>query len=199
MTGARAMERKAYLEALLGSLDRARDLLVAGLGANARYLPHLSVPVPYVALCDAMGSAIPLALGMALGLPDRHVVALEGDGSLLMNLGALGTVGAARPPNLTTLVFRNRRYESSGGQTLPRVAIDFAAVARATGFALAEDIPDTSAFGPAFARARGAGGPALLVLETAFDPREPIPPYSERPDEIRLNFTRALGRTARAG
>ena len=119
MTGARATERKAYLEALLGSLDRARDLLVAGLGANARYLPHLSVPVPHVALCDAMGCAIPLALGMALGLPDRHVVALEGDGSLLMNLGTLGTVGAARPPNLTTLVFRNRRYESSGGQTLP--------------------------------------------------------------------------------
>jgi thiamine pyrophosphate-dependent acetolactate synthase large subunit-like protein len=198
VAGARATARKAYLDALLARLDRARDLLVAGLGANARYLPHLSVPVPYVALCDAMGSAIPLALGMALGRPDRRVVVLEGDGSLLMNLGTLGTVGAARPANLTTLVFRNRRYESSGGQALPRVAIDFGAVARASGFALAEDIGDTSAFGPAFARARNAGGPALLVLETTFDPDEPIPPYSERPDEIRVNFTRALGQPAPA-
>jgi sulfopyruvate decarboxylase subunit beta len=198
MMGARAAKRQAYLEALLERLDRARDLLVAGLGANARYLPHLSVPVPYLALCDAMGSAIPLALGMALGLPERRVVVLEGDGSLLMNLATLGTVGAARPANLTTLVFRNRRYESSGGQTLPRVAIDFGAVARASGFALAEDVGDTAAFGPAFARARNAGAPALLVLETAFDPEEPIPPYSERPDEIRVNFTRALAQTAAA-
>jgi phosphonopyruvate decarboxylase len=139
-----------------------------------------------------MGSAIPLALGVALAREDRRVVVLEGDGSLLMNLGTLGTVGAARPSNLVVLVFRNGRYESSGGQALPPVAVDFAAVARATGFALAEDVRDASGFGPAFERARAVDGPALLVLETAFDPEEPIPPYSERPDQIRLNFARAL-------
>jgi thiamine pyrophosphate-dependent acetolactate synthase large subunit-like protein len=185
--------RTAYLDALLAALDPGRDLVVAGLGANARYLPHMNVRAPYFALCDAMGSAIPLALGMALARGDRRVVALEGDGSLLMNLGTLATVGAARPANLVTVLFRNRHYESSGGQQLPRVAVDLAAMARASGFALAEDVPDAERFPDALARARTVGGPALLVVATAFDPAEQIPPYSERPDEIRLRFARALG------
>ena len=184
--------RRAWLEALIPTLDPARDLLVAGLGANARYLPHLGVRAPHLALCDAMGAAIPLALGMALARPDRRVVVLEGDGSLLMNLGTLATVGAARPANLTAVVFENHRYESSGGQALPDVSVDFTAVARATGFAFAERLTDASALPTALARGQGSGGPALLVAVTAFDPNEPIPPYSERPDEIRLNFLRAL-------
>jgi thiamine pyrophosphate-dependent acetolactate synthase large subunit-like protein len=184
--------RTAYLDALVAAVEPGRDLIVAGLGANARYLPHMDVPVPYFALCDAMGSAIPLALGMALARPDRRVVALEGDGSLLMNLGTLATVGAAKPSNLIVILFRNRHYESSGGQELPPVDVDFAAMARASRFTRAEDVGDADAFPTAFSRARAADGPALLVVETAFDPVEPIPPYSERPDEIRLAFARAL-------
>ena len=88
--------RTAYLETLLGALDPTRDLLVAGLGANARYLPHLRPRVPYLALCDAMGAALPLGLGMALARPEQGIVALEGDGSLLMNLGTLVTIAASR-------------------------------------------------------------------------------------------------------
>lgn len=183
--------RKAWLAALVAALDPERDLLVAGLGANARYLPHLKVPVPHFALCDAMGAAIPLALGMALARPDRQVTALEGDGSLLMSLGTLATVAAARPPSLTVLVFDNRHYESSGGQRLPAVAVDFPAVARAAGLAIAERLGDVTELAGALGRTRGAG-PALYVLPTRYDPGEPIPPYSERPDEIRLNFRRAL-------
>jgi sulfopyruvate decarboxylase subunit beta len=183
--------RTAYLEVLVRSLEPGRDLLVAGLGANARYLPHMSVPVPYFALCDAMGAAIPLALGMALARPERRVIALEGDGSLLMNLGTLATVGAARTTNLLVLVFRNRHYESSGGQPLPRVDPDFGAIARASGFAMAEDVAREQHLSAALARGR-ARGPALFVLETAYDPFEAIPPYSERPEEIRSNFARAL-------
>ena len=186
--------RRAWLEALIAALDPARDLLVAGLGANARYLPHLGVRVPNLALCDAMGAAIPLALGMALVRPDRRVVVLEGDGSLLMNLGTLATVGAARPANLVAVVFEDHRYESSGGQALPDVRVDFAAVARAAGFAFADRLTDAASLPTALARGQGSGGPTLLVVATAFDPNEPIPPYSEHPDEIRLNFLRALAR-----
>lgn len=183
--------RRVYLEALLGALDPARDLLVAGLGATARYLPQLRPPVPYLALCDAMGAALPLGLGMALARPGRRVVALEGDGSLLMNLGTLATIAASRAPNFTAAVFENGAYESSGGQALPPVAVDFVALARGVGLPFAERVADARTFADAFARAR-QHGPALLALVTAFDPHEAIPPYSERPDEIRLNFARAL-------
>ena len=186
-----SVARRAWLDALVAALDPARDLLVAGLGANARYLPHLPVRVPHFALCDAMGAAIPLALGMALARPDRRVVALEGDGSLLMNLGTLVTVAAAGAPNLTALVFVNHHYESSGGQRLPAVPADFAAVARGAGLPTAEKIDAAGDLAAALARC-APGGPALLVLPTAYDPAEMVPPYSERPDEIRLSFRRAL-------
>ena len=125
-----SVSRKAWLDALAATLDDDA-LVVASLGANARYMPHLPMRAPHFALCDAMGAAIPLALGMALARADRQVIALEGDGSLLMNLGTLATIGASAPRNLTVLLFDNRHYESSGGQDLPRVEVDLVTMARA--------------------------------------------------------------------
>ena len=188
-----SVPRRAWLDALVATL--AEDaLLVAGLGGNARYLPHLPVRPPCFALCDSMGAPIPLALGMALARPSTRVVALEGDGSLLMTLGTLATVAAARPRNLTILLFENHHYESSGGQRLPDVQVDFSGAARAAGLVIAERIASADALAPALARARAAG-PAFYVLPTVFDPDEPIPPYSERPPEIRNTFARRLGLT----
>jgi thiamine pyrophosphate-dependent acetolactate synthase large subunit-like protein len=175
------------LEALVATLTE-RDVLVSCLGANARYLPHLPAPCPVFALCDSMGAAIPLALGIALERPDRHVVALEGDGSLLMSPNVLATAAAAAPGNLTMLLWINGRYESSGGQALPRVAVDWPALARAQGLRHVAAVDDPAGLREAVTRARGAGAPALIVVEIAFDPAEAIPPYSERPEEIRARF-----------
>jgi len=177
--------RRAYLEALLAALGE-EEILVSCLGGNARYLPELRPRCGTFALCDTMGGAIPLALGMALARPERRVTALEGDGSLLMNLGTLVTVAAAGAANLTILVFCNRRYESSGGQALPPVAVDFARIAGGTGLT-AEHVATVGELRDALARFR-SHGPSLLALETAFDPAEPIPPYRERPPEIRVQF-----------
>jgi thiamine pyrophosphate-dependent acetolactate synthase large subunit-like protein len=180
--------RKAYLEAII-TLLTPRDVLISCLGANARYLPHMPVPCPVFALCDSMGVAIPLALGVALTRPERRVVALEGDGSLLMSPNVLATVAAARPPNLTVLVWVNGHYESSGGQRLPATAVDWPGLARAAGLAHVFSVEDVEGLRAAYPRAAAAGGPALLALDVAFDPAESIPPYSERPDEIRVRFT----------
>jgi thiamine pyrophosphate-dependent acetolactate synthase large subunit-like protein len=179
--------RKPLLDALVSMLT-GPDVLVSCLGANARYLPHMTVPCPVFALCDSMGAAIPLALGVALQRPDRHVVALEGDGSLLMSPNVLATVAAAGPSNLTMLLWVNGRYESSGGQALPAARVDWAALARAAGIGHVTAVADVAGLCEAFPRARAAGTPAVIVVEIAFDPAEPIPPYSERPDEIRARF-----------
>ncbi len=179
--------RKPLLEALVAMLT-PDDVLVSSLGANSRYLPHLTVPSPVFALCDSMGAAIPLALGIALQRPDRHVVALEGDGSLLMCPNVLATVAAARPSNLTALLWVNGHYESSGGQALPAAPVNWPGLAKGFGIANVERVGDVPALRAAFPRARAAKVPTLLVVDVAFDPHEPIPPYSERPDEIRARF-----------
>jgi thiamine pyrophosphate-dependent acetolactate synthase large subunit-like protein len=179
--------RKPFLDALVALLT-PRDVLVSCLGANARWLPHMTVAAPVFALCDSMGAAIPLALGIALTRPDRHVVALEGDGSLLMSPNVLATVAAARPSNLTSILWVNGHYESSGGQALPGAPVDWSALARAAGIAHVATVEAPAAMAPALAAARRAAAPALLVVPIAFDPAEEIPPYSEKPEEIRARF-----------
>ncbi|HUF93698.1 MAG TPA: thiamine pyrophosphate-dependent enzyme [Candidatus Limnocylindria bacterium] len=180
--------RKPFLDALVRELTTA-DVLVSCLGANARWLPHMEVAAPVFALCDSMSAAVPLALGMALTRGDRHVVALEGDGSLLMSPNVLATAAAAAPPNLTIVLWVNGYYESSGGQALPAAPVDWPALARASGIRHVETVTEPAALGAALAAARRAPGPAVLVLPIAFDPAETIPPYSERPAEIRTRFT----------
>jgi sulfopyruvate decarboxylase subunit beta len=82
----------------------------------------------------AIGSVTPLALGIALALPHRRVIALDTDGSMLMNTGVMCTLGAERPPNLTVVVFDNEIYESIGGApTLTSMNTDLAKMAEGAG------------------------------------------------------------------
>ena len=66
-------------------------------------------------MLGSMGLALPIALGVAIAQPQRHVVALEGDGSLLMQLGCLATVAMRAPKNLTIVVWDNGIYQITGG------------------------------------------------------------------------------------
>jgi thiamine pyrophosphate-dependent acetolactate synthase large subunit-like protein len=66
--------------------------------------------------------------------------------------------------------------------------VDWVALARASGIGCVTAVDEPAALAPALAAARGAEGPAVLVLPIAFDPAEEIPPYSERPEEIRARF-----------
>jgi len=82
----------------------------------------------------SMGLTSSIALGIALARPDCPVVALDGDGSLLMNLGSLATIGACSPANLLVVVWDNEQYGTTGGQpTATSLGADLAAAARAMG------------------------------------------------------------------
>jgi phosphonopyruvate decarboxylase len=82
----------------------------------------------------AMGLASSHALGLALGRPDKRVIVLDGDGSLLMNIGTLVTIAEAAPKNLHHFVLENGTYEANGGHPIPgRGTVSFAGLARAAG------------------------------------------------------------------
>src|SRR5437762_10225248 len=74
-------------------------------------------------MLGSMGLAFPIALGVALAQPKRRVIALEGDGSLLMQLGCLSTIAALAPKNLSLLVMDNGVYQITGGQPTPAAAV----------------------------------------------------------------------------
>jgi len=86
-------------------------------------------PLNYFSI-GAMGLASSHGLGLALGLPRRRVIVLDGDGSLLMNLGSLVTIAAAAPKNLIHFVCQNGSYEANGGHPLPNPEVDFAGTGR---------------------------------------------------------------------
>ena len=85
-----------------------------------------------------MGGASSLGLGLALARPDRRVLVLDGDGSLLMQLGSLATVAGAAPRNLVHFLFKNGVYHTSGAQGIPGgLSVDFVMMARGAGYRMA--------------------------------------------------------------
>src|SRR5258708_4205100 len=84
----------------------------------------------------SMGLASSIGLGLALARPDVRVIVLDGDGSLLMNLGSLATIGLLRPANLVVVVMDNQEYATTGGQPTPTAhGADLEAAGRAMGIA----------------------------------------------------------------
>jgi phosphonopyruvate decarboxylase len=122
-------------------------------------------PLNYLAH-GAMGLASSHALGLALGRPDRRVIVLDGDGSLLMNLGSLVTIAEAAPPNLIHCVCQNGTYEANGGHPIPgRGRVDFAGFARAAGYRAVHAFDDLRNFEQQIGAVLGERGPVFVGLK----------------------------------
>ncbi|HLH97406.1 MAG TPA: thiamine pyrophosphate-dependent enzyme [Xanthobacteraceae bacterium] len=112
----------------------------------------------------AMGLASSHGLGFALGRPDKRVIVLDGDGSLLMNLGSLVTIAAAAPENLVHCVCHNGTYEANGMHPIANPNVDFAAHARAAGYAEAYDFTDLASFEQQIGHVLAQRGPVFATL-----------------------------------
>lgn len=112
------------------------DALVVVTMSTARLWPSVSTcPERDLPISNCMGKASSVALGAALARPDLRVLVLDGDGSLVMNLGTLVTIGHIQPKNLTHFVFNDAAYTTVGGAPVPGAErADFAAMARAAGY-----------------------------------------------------------------
>ena len=127
------MKRADCIKALYPELqDR---LVVTIMGASAQELYDLGHRENFFYLEHAMGLASSIGLGLATNLPDEKVVVLDGDGSVLMNLGGLATLARYRPPNLTHIIFDNGSLLSTGGFASHTTSgiTDLAAIARGAG------------------------------------------------------------------
>lgn len=127
------MKRADCIKALYPELqDR---LVVTIMGASAQELYDLGHRENFFYLEHAMGLASSIGLGLATNLPDEKVVVLDGDGSVLMNLGTLATLARYRPPNLTHIIFDNGSLLSTGGFASHTTSgiTDLAAIARGAG------------------------------------------------------------------
>jgi thiamine pyrophosphate-dependent acetolactate synthase large subunit-like protein len=143
-------------------------------------------------MLGSMGLAIPIALGVAIAQPNRHVVALEGDGSLLMQLGCLATVAERAPRNLTIVVWDNGLYQITGGQpTVSASTADLVAIARASGLSRSNWAADEEEFERLFATALSEGGPSLIAAR--IDDKPGVGTTDRDPVQIRARFMQGLG------
>jgi sulfopyruvate decarboxylase subunit beta len=135
-----------------------------------RLQPH---PLNYLAV-GAMGLASSHALGLALGRPDKRVIVLDGDGSLLMNLGSLVSMAEAQPKNLIHFVCENGTYEANGGHPIPAQGrVNFAGLAREAGYARVQEFAELGEFAARVASLLQENGPVFVTLKV--EPGEPSP------------------------
>jgi sulfopyruvate decarboxylase subunit beta len=184
------MERIRCLEAIYDEL--ADCAVVTIMGAVAVELYSLGHRPNFFYLEHAMGLASSMGLGIALSQPQRKVVVLDGDGSVLMNLGGLTTMARYAPGNLTHIVFDNQSLLSVGGfPTATATGSDLAGIARAAGIANARTVTGLEEFKAAAVEA--IRGPELACLVAKV---EAVGPRSFHMDlhmlENRFEFQRAL-------
>ena len=142
-----------------------------------------------------LGLCSSIALGMALGLPQRRVIALDGDGSLLMNLSSLPTIARMGPKNLIHIVFDNEVYEASGSKkTATGAGTDLVGVARAAGVKNALWANSLGDFANAVAAAM-SGHELCFIGAKVSTERTEVPPYPIDEVENKYRFIRHVERT----
>src|SRR5262245_20331128 len=155
------------LDAIGAVYDRLADrVVVTIMGAVAAELQSIGHRPNFFYLQHAMGLASSMGLGIALSRPDRQVIVLDGDGSVLMNLGGLTTLARYRPKNLVHVVFDNESLLSVGGfPTATSTGSDLAGIAKAAGVPRTTTVRTIDEFVKAFDEALAAGELSTIVAK----------------------------------
>lgn len=188
-----AWTREQALAALLDACGD--DLIVCTTGKASRELFELRAQ-----RCQAqrdfltvggMGHTASLALGVALGNPHKRVICVDGDGSVLMHMGALPIIGSRSPRNFIHVLLNNAAHESVGGQSTVADRVDFAAIARACGYAHYAKADNADSLVQAWPGMLHQAGPAMLELCIGTGSRGDLGRPTSSPEHNKLAFIQA--------
>ena len=188
---AKVMNRLDITRRLVARLHR-NEAVIGGIGNTNFDLWGAGRRPENFYMLGSMGLAVPIALGVALAQPERGVVALEGDGSILMQLGALSTVAARAPGRFLVVVMDNGTYQITGGQpTATALGADIVATAKALGLAQSAWAADEAHFEEMVDHALAEPGPWLIAAR--LDQEKPKVQTLRDPAQIRAGFMRGMG------
>ncbi len=183
------MKRKQVIQAIMQELDR--ELVVCNLGHPCQELYMIKDRPQNFYMMGSMGMALPIGLGLAVSQPEKKVIVLDGDGSILMNLGCLTTLARVQPENLLLVILDNRAYGSTGYQpTATAFGAQLEDIARACGNPLIAAVPPEKAADSVRAFLK-AGNPRILhlKLEKGHDSLDPVP---LEPGQVRERFMKTV-------
>ena len=161
---------------LMNIVNRYRDnaVVVPAMRANVGWAEVSDQVARDVPASGAMGKTNSFALGVALARPDEKVIIFDGDGSLLMNLGALVTIANKAPRNLYHFVIDNGVYATTGGQEVPGAeSTDYEAMGRSAGYAHSYSFDDLEDFATQAEHIMREEGPTLIAVKTVPNIRYP--------------------------
>jgi phosphonopyruvate decarboxylase len=170
------MNRPEAIRAVLDAADRQSPVIATVGHASYDLFAVEDRPANFYTW-GSMGLASSIGLGVALARPDLAVYVIDGDGSVLMNLGSLATIGWSRPANLVEVILDNQQYATTGGQrSATSGGVDLRAAAAALRIDRHADVDTPAGLHAALARTREEPGPWVIVAhitETAADQRQP--------------------------
>ncbi|MGM0381773.1 MAG: phosphonopyruvate decarboxylase [bacterium] len=181
------IKRRQAISRVLANLEN-REVVIGSTGKIGRELYKLEDRQRNLYVVGGLGTASAIGCGLARKRPDLPVVVLDGDGSVLMKMGNLATIGGYGPENFLHVVLDNRCHDSTGGQKTTSGTVDFAAVARACNYRKTYSVVGEEEFGRIFGRALAEGGPQLIEMkiEPGAAPNLPRPDFSPEENKTRL-------------
>jgi thiamine pyrophosphate-dependent acetolactate synthase large subunit-like protein len=167
------IERNEFLDLLA---DRRTDEIVVYTMSPYTYWGETSPSDLNFFVAGAMGFASSVGLGLALAQPNRRVWVLDGDGSLLMNLGTLATISQHRPANLVHIVLNNGVYELVGHVPTPQPEqFSITGVARAAGIEQVRELVTIEEAEDQLTEILSESGPVLLNVKVGQAPKKTVP------------------------
>jgi sulfopyruvate decarboxylase beta subunit len=167
------------------------ELVVSANGFITRELFAIRDSAANFYMLGSMGQASSIGLGLALSLPDRKVVVIDGDGNILMNLASLATIGHHRPKNLLHFVLDNGIYASTGGQSTVSDTVKIEEIARASGYAHSVKTNSAEELDRASRHFLSLDGPSLALVKIEKGNRE-LPRVSIAPPDIKDRFMQQI-------
>jgi thiamine pyrophosphate-dependent acetolactate synthase large subunit-like protein len=187
----KVMNRFDLTSRLIGRLKN-EEAVIGGIGNTNFDLWAAGHRPQNFYMLGSMGLAFPIALGVALAQPQRRVFALEGDGSLLMQLGSLSTIATLKPKNLTMVVMDNGVYQITGAQPTPAAAVsDLVAIAVGCGLTNSAWAADEEDFERLIDQSLSATAPTLIGVR--IDDKPGTGQTRRDPVQIRERFMLGLG------
>jgi len=183
------MRRYEAIEIITQSLD-GNELVISSTGMISRELFTIKEAPQNFYMTGSMGLASSIGLGLALSLPEKKVIVIEGDGSILMNLGSMATVGHFAPKNLFHIVLDNESHDSTGGQATVSDTMKLVEVAHAAGYRLTQMVDSEEGLRKAI-RGLSQQGPVFLLVGVEKGSIEGIGRVSYPPEEIRKRFQKS--------
>jgi phosphonopyruvate decarboxylase len=190
------LNREDALSTLLNIFDK-QDVIVSTTGKTSREVfelrKNLNQPASDFLTVGGMGHTSSIAMGVALGAPSKRVIAVDGDGSMLMHMGALPIIGCHGVGNLVHIVLNNECHESVGGQPTVAGQIDIKAIALASGYKEYFCACEKNEITEMWSKIEPNSGPILFEIKIAKGSRDSLGRPTSSPIENKLAFMRHVG------